>query len=51
MGLRMNYEEFNKILDDLSKDYKVYAPTSIDKKGRFSDTDVVGMVKYKKYRI
>lgn len=42
MGLKMNFKDFNRILENLSNNYKIYAPKSLEKKGRFSDTDVLG---------
>lgn len=42
MGLRMNYEEFNNALDELSRNYKIYAPINLNGKGRFSGDDVIG---------
>ncbi|PAB59979.1 anaerobic sulfite reductase subunit AsrA [Anaeromicrobium sediminis] len=42
MGLKMNYKEFNNALEELSRNYKIYAPINMNGKGRFSGTDVVG---------
>lgn len=39
MGYKMSYDEFNLALKELSKTYRVFAPSRIEKKGRFSDTD------------
>ncbi|MTI81879.1 MAG: anaerobic sulfite reductase subunit AsrA [Firmicutes bacterium] len=42
MGYKFTTEEFNRLLSDLKKQYRVYAPVLLKGKGRFSDTDVVG---------
>lgn len=42
MGLKMNFNDFNGILNKLSNNYKIYAPKNLERKGRFSDTDVIG---------
>lgn len=41
MGYSLDNREFNKILESLKKEYKIYAPKAFDKRGRFSDTDLV----------
>jgi len=42
MGVKMKPNEFNKALELLSENYKIYGPKNIENEGRFSDTDVVG---------
>lgn len=42
MGLRMDYKIFNNALDELSRNYKIYAPINLNGKGRFSDDDAIG---------
>lgn len=41
MGLRINVNNFNNALKELSKEYKIYAPLVFDGKGTFSDTDMI----------
>ena len=41
MGISLSNKEFNNILDELKKEYKIYAPKLFKGKGRFSDTDLV----------
>lgn len=41
MAYRFNKEVFNKIIEKLSKDFKVYAPIVLKGKGTFSDTDSI----------
>lgn len=41
MKLKLNVESFNKGLDLLRKEYKIYAPKSFSKRGTYSDTDVI----------
>ncbi|GKX67994.1 anaerobic sulfite reductase subunit AsrA [Inconstantimicrobium mannanitabidum] len=41
MGFKLKVEDFNEFLEEVSKDYKVYAPKVLKGKGTFSDTDVV----------
>ncbi|NMM65723.1 anaerobic sulfite reductase subunit A [Clostridium sp. P21] len=41
MAFTMNNKDFNKVLDQLQKEYKVYAPVNLKGKGTFSDTDTV----------
>ena len=41
MGYKLSIENFNSVLKELSKEYKVYAPKVLEGKGRFSDTDIV----------
>lgn len=41
MGFKMNMDEFNLFLERLSEKYKVFAPTILEGKGTFSDTDIV----------
>ncbi|RUR40584.1 anaerobic sulfite reductase subunit A [Clostridium perfringens] len=40
MGLRLTKDNFDKIIDCLKKEYKIYAPKVMEGKGRFSDTDI-----------
>lgn len=37
----MKSKQFNNIMDDLLKNYKIYAPKLLKNKGTFSDTDMV----------
>ncbi|SHI74402.1 anaerobic sulfite reductase subunit A [Geosporobacter subterraneus DSM 17957] len=41
MALQLSYEAFNKVLQELKNEYKIYAPIRLQGTGRFSDTDVV----------
>lgn len=41
MGYKFDIENFNGVLKELSKEYKIYAPKVFEGKGRFSDTDIV----------
>lgn len=41
MKLKLNVEQFDKGLAELSKTYKIYAPKSFEKRGTYSDTDVI----------
>lgn len=41
MGFSMSVGKFNKIMDELSANYKIYAPKLLKNKGTFSDTDMV----------
>ncbi|MCX7920896.1 MAG: anaerobic sulfite reductase subunit AsrA [Clostridia bacterium] len=41
MGYRLSNEKFNKLLDGLKGEYKIYAPIRFPKRGRFSDTDLI----------
>ena len=41
MSFKMNYGKMDKILNELKKDYKVYAPVRLKGQGRYSDTDVI----------
>jgi len=40
MGYKVISENFNEIINKLSKKYKIYGPTKKEGKGKFSDTDV-----------
>ena len=42
MGYRYTTETFNQLLGGLYAQYRVYAPTLLKGKGKFSDTDLVG---------
>lgn len=41
MGFLMNTYDFNIVLKELKKQYKIYAPKLLEGKGTFSDTDMV----------
>lgn len=41
MGNSLNQKEFNDALEELKKEYKVYAPKLFKNKGTYSDTDMV----------
>ena len=41
MGYKLSIENFNDVLKELSKEYKIYAPKVLEGKGRFSDTDMI----------
>lgn len=41
MKLRLSVEEFDKGLEKLSKEFKIFAPKSFQDRGTYSDTDVV----------
>lgn len=41
MGFQVQNKDFNKILESLKDEYKIYAPKKFEKKGRFSDTDLI----------
>lgn len=41
MGFKIHSENFDLFLKNLSKDYKIFAPTVLEGKGTFSDTDIV----------
>lgn len=41
MGYKVTSANFDKILSELSKEYKIYAPKRFAKQGRYSDTDVI----------
>ncbi len=42
MGYQFTADAFNRLLTDLKKSHRIYAPVLLKGKGRFSDTDVVG---------
>ncbi|AFM39472.1 sulfite reductase, subunit A [Desulfosporosinus acidiphilus SJ4] len=42
MGFRYTAAAFNQLLESLRKNHRVYAPTLLKGKGKFSDTDLVG---------
>lgn len=42
MGVKLTNEAFNDYLKELTKDYRVFAPTVQKGKGKFAETDVVG---------
>ncbi len=42
MGFQMENKDFNALLQSLKKEYKIYAPKRLEKRGRFSDTDIIG---------
>ncbi len=41
MGHKLNKNTFDSILENLAKDYILFAPTKFENAGRFSDTDVI----------
>ncbi len=41
MGHKLSINEFNSALDELKKDYIIYAPKVLEHKGHFSDTDLI----------
>lgn len=41
MGYKLNLENLNVVLKELSKEYRIYAPMIFDNEGTFSDTDRV----------
>ena len=41
MGYSISKENFNEFLAEFSKQYKIYAPKRYEKRGRFSDTDMI----------
>ena len=41
MSKKITTEEFNAFLKKLIPDYKIYAPKRLEKRGRFSDTDLI----------
>lgn len=41
MGYKITAENFDSLLKNLSKEYKIYAPKRFPKQGRYSDTDIV----------
>lgn len=41
MKIKLSISNFNEGLKNLSKNYKIMAPVSLDKKGTFSDTDII----------
>ena len=45
MKLRLSVEEFDKGLEELSKKYLILAPRTFEKRGTYSDTDVVRYAK------
>lgn len=42
MGFTMSAEEFDRVLKELKREYKIYAPVIWQGKGTYSDTDIVG---------
>ena len=42
MAYKMNGKEFNSVINELSKQYRIYAPCLLQGHGTFSDTDIVG---------
>ena len=45
MKLRLSIEEFDRGLEELSKKYLIFAPRTFEKRGTYSDTDVVRYAK------
>jgi len=41
MSYCVNIKRMNEILKELQKEYKVYAPVRFEKRGRYSDTDLI----------
>ncbi|MDU1855407.1 MAG: anaerobic sulfite reductase subunit A, partial [Clostridium baratii] len=41
MGYKLEFEKANKLLEELRKEYKIYAPKRFSKQGRYSDTDII----------
>ena len=41
MGYLIENKDFDDILNVLKKDYKIYAPMRFEKRGRYSDTDLI----------
>lgn len=41
MGYKINKEDFDKVLQEVSKEYKIFAPKVLKGKGTFSDTDSI----------
>ena len=41
MRLEIKNNDFNNILESLKEEYKIYAPKRFEKRGRFSDTDLI----------
>ncbi|KLU67412.1 anaerobic sulfite reductase subunit A [Desulfosporosinus acididurans] len=48
MGYRFTAAAFNQLLESLREKYRVYAPTLLKGKGKFSDTDLVGYAEISK---
>ncbi len=44
MGFKLDLNKANNILQQLQKEYKIYAPKRFEKAGRYSDTDIVKYV-------
>ena len=41
MKISLNCENFDLILEELKKEYKIYAPVEMSFRGTFSDTSVI----------
>jgi len=41
MGFSLSFEKVNVLLNELKKEYKIYAPKRFEKQGRYSDTDII----------
>ncbi|MGL4739460.1 MAG: anaerobic sulfite reductase subunit AsrA [Sarcina sp.] len=41
MGYKLDKNSVNDVLKELKKHYKIYAPKRFEKKGRYSDTDII----------
>ena len=41
MGYCVSLERMNEIIGELKKDYRIYAPKRFEKRGRYSDTDLI----------
>ncbi len=41
MGYKVTEEQFDNLLKELGKEYKIFAPKRFPKQGRYSDTDII----------
>ena len=41
MAFQLQNKDFNEILNQLKSEYKIYAPKRFEKRGSFSDTDMI----------
>jgi len=41
MGFSLSLEKANVLLNELKKEYRIYAPKRFEKQGRYSDTDII----------
>ena len=49
MKLKLNYECFDKGLEKLSQEYKIFAPVVLEYKGTYSDTPSIRYKEVKKF--